>query len=231
MANGPLCFSTRIKSQSGMATVIALLLVGLLTLIGLIAISTSDDEVTIASNELQELKAFYAAEAGLEKASSLVEANYELTGLPPSLLQSGTATYNNCDVQYATTDDGPPKLERLQNGPMAGMFGTVKSYTVTSVSSDPVDRASIEMSQSFEAVLVPIFQFAVFYEQDLLMSPRRDMTLGGRVHVNGDMWVQAFQQLIFDGAVSSGGHIFHGLPDVQGWAHRASRRSSTAARR
>ena len=41
---------------------------GMLTLIGLAAMSTSDDEVTITGNELQETRAFYAAEAALEAA-------------------------------------------------------------------------------------------------------------------------------------------------------------------
>ena len=61
---------SRLHSESGFATLIALIMVGMLTLIGLAALSTSDDEVTIAGNELQETRAFYAAEAGLEQAAA-----------------------------------------------------------------------------------------------------------------------------------------------------------------
>lgn len=202
-----------LNNQAGMATVIALLMVGLLTLVGLMALSTSDDEVTIAGNELHELKAFYAAEAGLEKAGSVIEYTYELTGIPPSVLPAGQAEINNCVVQFTTTDDGPAKLKRITSGSLAGLRGMVKSYTITSLASDNADKTSIEMTQSFEAVLVPLFQFAVFYEGDLLATPRYDMIVGGRVHVNGDMWVQATQQLIFDGKVTAGGSIHHGLPN------------------
>ena len=58
------------KSEGGFATLVAIIMVGMLTLIGLAALSTSDDEVTIAGNGLQEMRAFYAAEAGLEKAAA-----------------------------------------------------------------------------------------------------------------------------------------------------------------
>lgn len=36
---------------------------------------------------------------------------------------------------------------------------------------------------------IPIFQFAVFYDDDLEMLPGPNMTLSGRVHTNGDMYI------------------------------------------
>ena len=202
-----------LENQVGMATVLALLMVGLLTFIGLMALSTSDDEVSIAGNELHDLKAFYAAEAGLEKAAAVIEYTYEQTGIPPSVLPAGQETVNNCVVKYWTTDDGPIVQKKLSTGVMAGLSGQIKTYTMTSLATDIADRTSIEMSQSFEAILIPLFQFAVFYEGDLLATPKYAMTIGGRVHVNGNMWVQASDKLIFDGKLSVGGNIRHGLPD------------------
>ena len=46
---------TKLKNETGVATLIALIMVAMLTLIGIAAISTSDDEVSIAGNELQGL--------------------------------------------------------------------------------------------------------------------------------------------------------------------------------
>ena len=34
-----------------------------------------------------------------------------------------------------------------------------------------------------------LFQFAVFYTNDLEILPGPDMTLGGRVHCNGDIYL------------------------------------------
>ena len=44
-----------IQSESGFAALVALIMVAMLTLLGLAALSTSDDELSIASNEMQEM--------------------------------------------------------------------------------------------------------------------------------------------------------------------------------
>ena len=54
---------SKLESERGMAALVALLLVGMLTIIGLAALSTSNDEVQVAGNQLQETQAFYAAES------------------------------------------------------------------------------------------------------------------------------------------------------------------------
>jgi len=61
------------NSEEGFAVILALIMIGMLTLLGILAIATSDDEITIAGNELQEMQAFYAAEAGLEKAAASIQ--------------------------------------------------------------------------------------------------------------------------------------------------------------
>jgi hypothetical protein len=49
-----------------------------------------------------------------------------------------------------------------------------------------------------DAVSVPIFQFAVFYTGDLEINPGPDMTLGGRVHTNGDLYLNCGGTLTLD---------------------------------
>ena len=95
---------TYFSSESGFATLIALVMVGMLTLIGLAALSTSDDEVSIAGNELQEMRAFYAAESGLEKAAANLQLQWENTGLPPTVMPTSPEdeVLNSCAITYAT---------------------------------------------------------------------------------------------------------------------------------
>ena len=87
-----------LKSERGMASIIALLMTGMLLLIGLAALTTSDDEVNIAGNQLQEMRAFYAAEAGLEEAAALLQMQYDSTGLPPTEMPEGSNELNNCSI-------------------------------------------------------------------------------------------------------------------------------------
>ncbi|HUV30789.1 MAG TPA: PilX N-terminal domain-containing pilus assembly protein [Acidobacteriota bacterium] len=202
--------STRLCSQRGFATLIALIMVGMLTLIGLAALSTSDDEVQVASNEMQEMRAFYAAETGLECAAANLQSQYETTGVPPTTMPSGTDSVNHCRVTYMTVDDGPAAQRRLGTGSLAGLHALVKSFTVNSVASSAIERAKLIMTQSFETALVPIFQFAVFYGNDLEIAPGPDMSLIGRVHCNGDMYLQANSLLRMDSYVTASGNILHG---------------------
>jgi len=199
-------------NQAGFATLIALLMLGMLTLIGLAALSTSDDEVVIAGNELQEMRAFYAAEAGLERITALMQQEYDSTGAPPVTMPSGSDSLNLCSITYVASDDGAAEQKILTSGSLSGLHALVKSFTISSEAVSEVDQCAVQVSQSFETALVPIFQFAVFYENDLWATPANDMTIGGRVHVNGNMYLQANTDMYFNGRVTASGGIHHGFP-------------------
>ncbi len=202
----------KLNSQGGVAALVALLMIGMLTLIGLAALSTSEDEIQIAGNQLQEARSFYAAEAGLEMAVAALQSEYDSTGVPPLSMPTGQLDINESVVAYLAEDGGPAQREVLTSGTLAGLHALIKSFTVSSQATSEVDGATMILSQSFETALVPIFQFAVFYENDLWAQPAYDMTIDGRVHVNGDMNLQASQRLMFTSRVSAAGEINHGFP-------------------
>ncbi len=199
-----------LNSERGVATLIALLMMGMLLLIGLAALSTSDDEVTIAGNEMQEMKAFYAAEAGLEKATSILQTYYDSTGAPPSCLPVGNEDINDCVVAYSVEDGGPVEQRPLTQGSLAGLNAQVKSFSANSIGVSPTDGSKVAMSVSFESALVPIFQFAVFYGQDLEIDPGPNMSLIGRVHSNGNMYLNPYSDLTMDSYVTASGKILVG---------------------
>jgi len=205
-----------VKSERGVATLIALILVGMLMLIGLVALSTSEDEQTIAGNSLQEMRAFYAAEAGLERVAAVMQQEYDSTGAPPLVLPSGEDELNLCQVDYRTADDGPATQRILSTGALSGLHALVKSYTITSTARSETDNSRVQLMQSFETALVPIFQFAVFYDNDLEIAPGPDMTLSGRVHTNGDLYLQAGASLRMDSYVTSAGDVLHGRKGAGG---------------
>ena len=197
-------------NNRGMATLIALIMVGMLTLIGIAAVSTSDDEVKVAGNDLQATRAFYAAESGLDIAAAGLVEEFELNGMPPATMPEGSDEINGCTVKYEAKKTASGERKVLSNGNLAGLYGAIDSYAAISVGTDNLARSSVELAQTFEAALVPIFQFAVFYNDDLEFSPGADMTLIGRIHSNGDMYLQSKTTLKMDSYVSANGNIFHG---------------------
>jgi len=199
-----------LHSKRGFATILALIMIGMLTLIGMIAIMSTEDEITMAGNELQEMRAFYAAEAGLEKAASELQFAYDSTGMPPTDMPNDVDSLNNCIISYNTTDNGAATQQTLTTGTLSGLHALVKSFTINSIGINATDNAKVLISQTFETALVPIFQFAVFYGNDLEIAPGPDMTLIGRVHSNGNLWLQAGNSLSIDSYVTASGNILHG---------------------
>lgn len=201
---------TVLNNNKGFATIVALIMVAMLTLIGLAALSTSDDEISISGNQLQETRAFYAAEAGLEMAAAKLHYLSDSTGTMASVMPSGSGSINNCNFDFATHDMGPVELRVLDNGTLAGLNAQVKSYAMTAVGVNQTDGAIVSVSQTFERALVPLFQFAVFYGNDLEIAPGPDMSLLGRVHSNGNLYLQAGSSLQMDSYVTASGNIVHG---------------------
>ncbi len=199
-----------LKNETGVATLIALIMIGMLTLIGLAAMSTSDNDVTIAGNQLKEMRAFYAAEAGLEYASAQIQNVYDSTGKAPTLMPSGSETINGCSIVYETKDNGPAVTKALSIGPYAGLNSTVKSFSVQSEATGPLGEGIVSMTMTFENQLIPIFQYAVFYDGDLEMAPGPDMTLVGRIHTNGNLYIQSSNNLNIDSYVTAAGKFLRG---------------------
>ncbi len=201
-----------LKSEKGIASMIALLMVGMLTLIGLAALSTSDDEVTIAGNELQEMRAFYAAEGGLDMAASLIQLEFDSTGLSPNDMPEGEFEINRCQVEYSSVDidSTGSRLVALSQGTLAGLNARARTFALTSVASSDIDHGNIQLEVNFEAALVPIFQFAVFYEEDLEIAPGPFMNLIGRVHTNENLYLQSANTLQMESYVTAVGDIYHG---------------------
>ncbi len=156
------------------------------------------------------MHAFYAAEAGLEQAAASLQCTYDSTGAPPLVMPIGTNAVNNCAVVYSTTDDGFPTVKDLTVGSMAGLHALMKSFSLNSTATSLQDHGKVEMSQTFETALIPIFQFAVFYGNDLEIAPGPDMTLFGRVHINGNLYLQSNNNLRMDSYVTALGNIIHG---------------------
>ncbi|MEW5924456.1 MAG: hypothetical protein AB1746_10760, partial [Candidatus Zixiibacteriota bacterium] len=191
----------------------------MLTIIGAAALKLADDELNIAGNEMSELASFYAAEAGLEMASAAIQAQYVSTGNPPTTMPSGSSNLNsNATVAYVTTDQGAAVQRTLTLGTLAGLHALVKSYRIQSIGTSLIDGSQIRLTQEFEAATVPIFQFAVFYNNDLEIAPGPDMTLMGRVHTNGNLWLQANSSLRMDSYVTSAQDIFYGRKGAEALA-------------
>jgi hypothetical protein len=82
----------------------------------------------------------------------------------------------------------------------AGLNSQQYRYTVYSTAAkvDPTDPvgssqrgdAKTVLQMDFKSQIIPLFQFAAFYDRDLEINSTTPMTLTGRVHTNANLYVQ-----------------------------------------
>ncbi len=199
--------NSRLNNQSGFALVVGLIMLVLVGFLGMTALRTSDTDKDITANQVHRTQSFYLAEAGSERVAAEIIRSFERFGRAPDPLPSGAFDYGNGYSSFSTTDLGPASVENLTTGAYAGLYGLVKAFEVKSVGRLSGDPQQVEISLVVQDALVPVFQFAVFYEHDMEFHPGADMTITGRMHSNGDMYLGANTTLNIDSYVTAAGDI------------------------
>lgn len=177
--------------------------------------------------ERQKLKSFYIAQAATEKALAQVKQLYSNGG--PLNQQAFQDYVNNMKTDlpnvsgayfsYSDSDMtlGAQTSKKLNSGNYAGLNGLTQTVTVEVTSEDAhyADSTPVTLKQQIEVQLIPVFQFGVFYQNDLEILPGPTMTFTGPVHTNKDLYlgVRAGGALNFNSTITSFGNVYHGRKD------------------
>ena len=109
-----------------------------------------------------------------------------------NVTDSGTKTIDGTEIGYTATAVG----EESNLIEPTGIQRIVQPYEVAATAY--VEGAVGVANGIVNAEYTPLFQFAVFYDNDLEILPGPSMTLRGRVHSNGDMFLGCGGTLSFD---------------------------------
>jgi hypothetical protein len=103
--------------------------------------------------------------------------------------------------------NGVPLISQYQ-----GLKGYAATYRITANALDLGlgHELSGTVQQDVQLAMIPIFQFAIFYNVDLEVNPGAPMTIGGRTHGNANIFLQPGAKLTFNGDVTSAGEIIPG---------------------
>lgn len=209
---GPAC------AHRGSALITVLLVLMLTSLLAASMATAALSEIELLGNVRGATRAFYAADGGAEKAfHDLLQmvrlqgdfpADGDLVGIGAPPLAS--ITYSSFDV----AGNGARRIEQLPLGFYQGLMAETQPYraTITAATSDfPPSNATVEMLALLD--IIPVFQFAVFYENDLEAHPGPNMTLNGRVHGNHDIYFGAGNNLRIPSTVTAAGDIYNKRKD------------------
>jgi len=214
-------------------TLIAVLMVAAV-LAALIAgyFSLTRIEMTSVDSSMDSIRGFYAAEAGSNIRAELVRQTFvgynrpsgvspvEGELMPPcdgSNLGSGDFACNFFAFQgrevltYLNEEAGNPTAIVIPRGEaFQNLNAQEYRYAVRSESRSPTAETESVLELMFKSRLVPMFQFAAFYDKDLEILPGPLMTLEGPVHTNGDLYLGSGGGLDILGQVTTHGKLFHG---------------------
>lgn len=142
-------------------------------------------QIALTSKRQSQIRQFggsarYLAEGAVEQAKRDV-ANAVANWQP--VPTAGTATINGEVVDYTVTPTG---FDEIRTDP-SGIQTMLTGYAIEARAS--VMNNSSTVHRLINAEATPVFQFAVFYTDDLEINPGPSMSLGGRVHTNRDMYL------------------------------------------
>ena len=118
----------KLENEKGSVTVLAVILLVLLTLLGMAALSTSSIETQVAGNEMRSKLALYAAESG----AAYVAKRTDLYG-PENITQSKPHYFpNDPDPYVPKTPPAPPPDAKQINATQQSFNGQVQYQTAAS---------------------------------------------------------------------------------------------------
>lgn len=174
------------------------------------------------------LKTFHTAEAVTERAVAQIKFHIQQFGTVPTpaelAVMANVQINTGSDYSYedvsgnstlAIANSGGLTTKVLTDGDYAGLNGTVQTVNITVVGRDTQANhpAAVSLTQAIEIQLIPIFQFGVFYQEDLEILPGPSMTFAGPVHSNASMYLGTNATLNFNSDLTAAGNIYHGRKD------------------
>ncbi len=219
------------NSEKGIAlfsviTAIAVMLVLLSVYHTITKIELSSNYASIASK-----LGFFSAEAGLNLRAEAIKQRFlgynrpsgnspnrvnpcvsGNTGSDDFICQTHTLPGSKHTSQtYVEEEPGNPLILSVPAGERyQGLNAQEYRYSAISKGIGPMGQVEALLELKFKSRLVPLFQFAAFYNKDLEILPGPAMTLEGPVHTNGQLYVESGNVLKIDGQVTASKEIFRG---------------------
>jgi hypothetical protein len=214
-------------ARGGWALLVTLTLTACAAMVmaGVLSWSNTSSWVIARNNEYYATS--YAAEAATEKAMSGMIQDYENTGwgyVASRLSIYSNAIPNASDSPYwnnysFSAGSNQPNLTVINlinqtnivylGSPYEGLMMLAAEYEVISTVSNSSSGFNISaaVGQQINLGVVPIFQFAIFYQNTLEINPGSAMTVNGLVHGNTNIFIDPTGALTFSNSVSSSGSI------------------------
>ncbi|CAN5380916.1 hypothetical protein BH10ACI2_BH10ACI2_05360 [soil metagenome] len=205
------------EGQKGSAIVISLFVLALISVFVALAMSRSSAEAAAVGNETGEGRAFYAAQGSLETMTRNFNKKFEVNLKPtttdfdgvrnaavPGLSTSSGGLFSFTQEVLQTSNNVPVVLS---GGPFTGLYAKRDNWRLRTTATDNTG-IQVQLTRNILNNLVPIFQFGIFYDDNLEFHPGPRFDFGGRVHSNGSLFMQASTGVYFSSKVTAANFIY-----------------------
>lgn len=203
------------NSSQGFTLIAALLILVLLSGVAAGLLFMVGNETRMGGNDLEANLAFYGAESGMEKLTADLSALYttsmnpssaqiqNLTNFPPTAAMVNEMSYTET-ITYPTDANGNPvsTWNTVSSGSNQGVYAEIVPMSLQVIATRPAG-ASVNMTRKVEVALIPVFQFGVFCGYDCSYFPGPNFGFGGRVHTNGNLFLAAGSDLVFNDKIAA----------------------------
>ena len=203
---------TAAPNERGSAIVIAVFVLVLLSAFVALALSRTASEAAAVGNETSEARSFYAAQGSLETMTRNFNKVFEVKLSPADsdFNPLRTAGVAGLTPQYTFNQEvdqlGASEYEVVDKGAFAGLYATTDTWRLRTTATDP-GGTQVQLTRNILNNRIPIFQFGIFYNDNLEFHPGPRFDFGGRVHSNGSLFLMAQTGLYFSSRVSTHGEI------------------------
>jgi hypothetical protein len=118
---------------------------------------------------------------------------------------NGSGNNNQVGVYISPTNYYNPTL----GATFANLSGNQWPCTITATATTvgQLYTVSATVQQVVNATIIPLFQFAIFYNMDMDVSPGQPMNIGGGVFCNGNIWMWPYATMNFSNDVHAAGWV------------------------
>lgn len=204
--------------QKGSAIVITLFILALIGVFVALAMSRSSAEAAASGNETSEARTFYAAQGSLETMTrnfnKVFEVKLNPTAADLNNVRNGTVSgitgyVFNQELEQLVENGVASRATTLTGGPYTGLVAIQDNWRLrTTATENRYNGTQVQLTRNVLNNRIPIFQFGIFYNDDLeLFRPPR-FSFGGRVHSNGNFFISpGAEGVYFDSRVTAADQI------------------------
>ena len=198
--------------QSGFVAVAVMLMIVGLLLVSLVAVRQSSSASSHVQRDYHDERVFYVAEGGADVAQAWLVQLLAVTPNPPQSSLDAFPPPALPEYSYPELSITKQALLRdvlITRGAMTDLRADIQPYEIRShaANSNQSNEQIVRLLINQESI--SLYQFGLYYDEDLELFPNFPLDYMGRVHTNGDLYVGSHNTLDVDAKLSAAGNIYN----------------------